>query len=72
VVHAGGARFLQGDPIIMTPQDVLEVRRAAPDARLVAIHLEALNHCPVTRAELAAAVAGHDVAIPVDGEAVPI
>ena len=70
VVHAGGARFLEGDPIVMGPEDVLEVRRAAPDALLVAIHLEAINHCLVTRAGLAEAVAGRDVRIPADGETV--
>jgi len=72
VVNAGGARFLEGDPIIMTPDDVLAVRAAAPDALLVAVHLEALNHCLVSRAELAEAVAGADVAIPADGESVPL
>jgi L-ascorbate metabolism protein UlaG (beta-lactamase superfamily) len=70
VVHAGGARFLQGDPIIMTPEDVVAVRRAAPEALVVAVHLEALNHCPVTRAELAAALDGLGVAIPADGQTV--
>src|SRR3954447_22792102 len=51
VVNAGGARFLEGDPIIMDAGDVVSTARAAPRAVVVAVHLEALNHCPVTRAE---------------------
>src|SRR4051794_4871154 len=72
VVNAGAARFLEGDPIIMDADDVIETARAAPRATLVAVHLEALNHCPLTRAELRAAVdaagVGARVRIPADGE----
>jgi L-ascorbate metabolism protein UlaG (beta-lactamase superfamily) len=72
VVNAGGARFLEGDPIVMGPDDVVETARAAPRATVVAVHLEALNHCPVGRGELWAAVdaagVGARVVIPADGE----
>jgi len=72
IVNAGGARFLTGDPIIMDAEDVIALCRAAPETRVVATHLEALNHCLLTRAELraaldAAGMAGR-VAIPADGE----
>ena len=67
VVNAGGARFTEGDPITMTAQDVLAVRAAAPEATLIAVHLEAINHCLQTRADLAAATAGANVLIPADG-----
>jgi L-ascorbate metabolism protein UlaG (beta-lactamase superfamily) len=74
VVNAGAARFLEGDPIIMDADDVIETARAAPRAAVVAVHLEALNHCPLTREELRAAVddagVGARVAIPADGETV--
>lgn len=72
IVNAGGARFVEGDPITMTAQDVLAVRDAAPGATLVAVHLEAINHCLETRAELAAATAGRRVVIPADGESVAL
>ena len=45
VVNAGGARFTSGDPITMTADDVVAVAAAAPDARVVAVHMEAINHC---------------------------
>jgi L-ascorbate metabolism protein UlaG (beta-lactamase superfamily) len=68
VVNAGGARFLEGDPITMTAADVAAVCDAAPAATVVAVHCEAINHCVETRAELAAAVGSRGVRIPADGE----
>lgn len=53
VVNAGGARFIQGNAITMTPQDVAEVCQAAVFAKVIAVHMEAINHCLVTRGELA-------------------
>jgi L-ascorbate metabolism protein UlaG (beta-lactamase superfamily) len=44
VVHGGGARFTEGEPIVMDAEDVRRVR-AATDATVVVVHLEALNHC---------------------------
>jgi L-ascorbate metabolism protein UlaG (beta-lactamase superfamily) len=44
VVNGGGARFNVGDPIVMTADDVRRVR-AATDAQVVVVHLEAINHC---------------------------
>jgi L-ascorbate metabolism protein UlaG (beta-lactamase superfamily) len=52
VVNAGGARFNRGDPITMTADDVLAVAAHAPQATVVAVHLEAVNHCLETRADL--------------------
>ncbi len=72
VVNAGGARFTEGDPITMDPDDVLAVRNAAPDARLVAVHMEAINHCLVTREALRGALTGHELEIPADGETVEL
>ncbi len=76
VVNAGEARFLEGDPITMSPDDVIAVCRAAPATRIVAVHMEAINHCLVTRDDLAfqleAARLRHRVSIPADGEHVPV
>jgi hypothetical protein len=67
-VHAGGASFLEGGLIVMGVDDVREVASRVPV--VVAVHLEALNHCFLTRAQLAAAVPG--VVIPRDGETVEV
>jgi len=72
VVNAGGARFLEGEHIVMDERDVIGAARAIPSATVVAVHLEALNHCPVARAGLRAHVEaaglGDRVRIPIDGE----
>lgn|SRR5215204_282387 len=73
VLNAGAARFLDGPPISMTADDVIAAARSAPYATLVAVHLEALNHCPMSRDELrrhlVAAGLDERVRIPGDGEA---
>jgi L-ascorbate metabolism protein UlaG (beta-lactamase superfamily) len=76
VVNAGAARFLDGDPITMTADDVVAVARHAPGAHVVAVHMEAVNHCGLTRAELRRrlrdeGLAGR-VSVPEDGAEVPI
>lgn len=72
VVNAGGARFLEGEPITMDAADVIETARAHPDGELVAVHMEAVNHCVVTRAELSRALdeAGVQAWLPGDGETI--
>jgi L-ascorbate metabolism protein UlaG (beta-lactamase superfamily) len=76
VVHASGARFTGGDPIVMDADDVVAVARRVPDARVVAVHLDAVNHCIQTRADLHQRL--HEeglterVTVPEDGAAVPV
>ena len=54
IVNAGAALFLSGGPITMTADDVAQVCRALPPAEVIAIHMEAINHCLLTRSELLA------------------
>jgi len=72
VVNTGAAQFLEGDPITMTADDVITTCKAAPESQVVAVHMEAINHCLLTRDDLAfqleAARVNEQVAIPQDGE----
>jgi hypothetical protein len=56
----------------MTAEDVAKVRHAAPKACVIAVHMEAINHCLLTRADLAEALDERGLAgrieIPADGE----
>lgn len=52
VVFAGSAQFSAGGPITMGLDDIKQVCLHARDARVVAIHLEAWNHCTLTRKDL--------------------
>ena len=71
ILNAGAAQFLTGGPITMDAGDVMAVARAAPQAELIAVHMEAINHCLLTRADLRAALAeaglAERVTIPADG-----
>ena len=64
VVNAGGAEFTEDGLIIMGVDDVREVAARVPT--VVAVHLEALNHCYLTRAALQAELP--EVLVPADGE----
>jgi len=64
VVNGSGARFLEGDPIVMTGDDVAEVAARVPT--VVVVHLEAINHCLETRADVVARVPA--ALVPEDGE----
>jgi L-ascorbate metabolism protein UlaG (beta-lactamase superfamily) len=72
VLPAGGARFDFGGDILMGAADVLEACRLTSGC-VIANHLEALDHCPTTRAGLAAAVSSAGLTerllIPDDGVA---
>lgn len=71
VVPAGGACFELGSELIMGRDEVIEFAQLCHGA-VVANHLEAINHCPVTREELARAAihsgVNHRLFIPADGQ----
>ncbi len=72
VVNAGGARFAVGDPITMDADDVVSLCQYAPYTKVVAVHMDTINHCLVTRADLYSRLTAEglldQVAIPGDGD----
>jgi L-ascorbate metabolism protein UlaG (beta-lactamase superfamily) len=75
-VNAGAAQFLKGHPITMTEQDVVQVCRAVPEARVIALHMEAINHCYLSRRDLSQTLhqegLDEQCSVPEDGETVPL
>ncbi len=72
ITHSCGARW-NGDLIVMDDKQTLEVSRLAPQATIIATHMEALDHATVTRQNLrqTADASGLDpsrLLIPADGE----
>ena len=65
VLNGRGARFNQGEPIAMGIDDVAAVREVAA-AAVAAVHMEAINHSLLSRAELRSETEG--VLVPADGE----
>jgi L-ascorbate metabolism protein UlaG (beta-lactamase superfamily) len=75
VVNAGGARFTEGDPIVMDNDDVVQLAQET-EALVVAVHFESVSHGTETRADLherlREADLTHRVTVPEDGSEVPL
>jgi L-ascorbate metabolism protein UlaG (beta-lactamase superfamily) len=52
ILNAGGARFVTGGPITMIPQDIIKVNTELPKTKIIAVHMDVVNHCLVTRTDL--------------------
>lgn len=76
VVNAGGAQFLAGDPITMTPEDIINVHEKLPSTEIIAVHMDTVNHCFVTRKDLSQALEKRGiqskVSIPTDGQVIDL
>lgn len=74
ICFAGAARFSIGDPITMDKEDVAQLSRLAPGARIVAVHMESWNHCGLSRQELKEYILqqglSQQVYVPDDGESI--
>ncbi len=73
ISHSGGATLPGFAPIIMDAEQTLTTLGAAPNAVVVAVHMESLDHCTVSRTMLrqianSAGIAAARLMIPKDGE----
>ncbi len=73
VVACGSAQLDFFKPLLMTMEDILKFAENSPH-KVIANHLEALNHCPTTREQLKRELTERNlenkVFIPQDGEAI--
>ncbi|WP_426239140.1 MBL fold metallo-hydrolase [Pararhizobium sp. DWP1-1-3] len=74
ITHSCGARW-DGDLIVMDAVETVSVCEAAPDAVVIATHMEALDHATISRQDLLQAAEDKGIApsrllIPADGETV--
>lgn len=76
ILNSGDAQVVGLGSIIMGKQDVLRVHEAVPNAKLIASHMEAVNHATLSRKELREFAVekgfNESIAIPEDGETVVI
>lgn len=72
IVNACCAQLVEGGRLIMNEDDVYEVYKAAPQAKIIASHMEAVNHARVTRRALQRFAdeqgMSSNLLIPADGE----
>jgi L-ascorbate metabolism protein UlaG (beta-lactamase superfamily) len=75
VTHSCGASWKGSPPIVMDAEQTVAVCSAAPDSTVVAVHMEALDHATVSRAELrqyadAHGISSQQLLIPADGDTI--
>ncbi len=72
ILNAGFAHVIGFGPIIMGAEDVLKTHFKLPEAHIVATHMEAINHCLLTREVLKEYARDNQIAqfinVPEDGE----
>lgn len=72
VVNGGDNQFLQGGSLVMGKEDIYHVHQAAPNSKIISVHMEAVNHWTLSRDELRSFLvekgSSSNVLIPDDGE----
>lgn len=74
ILNAGGAKFLTGEPITMTPNDIIKVQEKLPETQIIAVHMDTVNHCFIKRTDLKKVLLDKKldskILIPYDGEVI--
>ncbi len=74
ILNGGQNQFLEGGPLIMGKEDVYQVYKAAPKAKILVSHMEAVNHWGLSRKELKTFIKDKgitsNVLVPDDGETI--
>ncbi|MED4134137.1 MBL fold metallo-hydrolase [Priestia megaterium] len=52
VVNGGDNQFIEYGSLIMGKEDIYAVHKAAPNAKIISVHMEAVNHWALSREEL--------------------
>lgn len=72
VVNGGDNQFFQGGSLVMGKEDIYEAYKAAPNAKIISVHMEAVNHWTLSREELKSFIKekgiSPNVLVPDDGE----
>jgi L-ascorbate metabolism protein UlaG (beta-lactamase superfamily) len=74
IAFAGAAQFLTGGVITMDKEDLHQLYMSSPNSNIIAVHLDAWNHCLLTRKALSDYLVETDMFdrfhIPQDGETI--
>ncbi|WP_430742831.1 MBL fold metallo-hydrolase [Bacillus atrophaeus] len=72
VVNGGNNQFFEGGSLVMGKEDIYETYKAAPHAKIIVSHMEAVNHWALSREELKSFIhekgMSSHVLVPDDGE----
>jgi L-ascorbate metabolism protein UlaG (beta-lactamase superfamily) len=70
IANGGGARLKILGKLTMDNRDILKLSRLLPGSRIIAVHMDSLNHCSDTREKLKRMISSDtgNILIPGDGE----
>lgn len=72
VVNGGNNQFFEGGSLVMGKEDIHETHQAAPHAKIIVSHMEAVNHWALSREEVKGFIhekgMSSHVLVPDDGE----
>ncbi|MBA9086301.1 L-ascorbate metabolism protein UlaG (beta-lactamase superfamily) [Fontibacillus solani] len=72
VVNGGDNQFFEGGSLIMGRNDIYEVYKTAPNAKIIVSHMEAVNHWTLSREDLKSFIHKKEISstvlVPDDGE----
>jgi L-ascorbate metabolism protein UlaG (beta-lactamase superfamily) len=82
VANTGACQFSQANPVLapgvtmtLTAEELKQIATSMPSAKIVAVHMDAINHCPLTKAALRTYVdaerLGDRILVPSEGDVVP-
>ena len=66
VANAGAAQFIIGKPITLTSDALNGITQLLPDTRIIAVHMDAINHCKLTKDKLKKYIAEENLAKNID------
>ena len=77
ITHSSGAKLGNSEPIVMDGAQTIELCKYAPDSKVIAIHMESLDHYKISRADLRSLAEREGISqdrfmIPADGEFISI
>lgn len=73
ITHSSGAAFEEDSPILMDTAQTIQICKIAPQAKVIAVHMDSLDHATVSREDLRTAADEANVSltqllIPQDGD----
>lgn len=72
IANAGSAKLIFGKPITLRNLDIEKIAKLLPESKVIVVHMDAINHCQQSRADLKEYILKKDYAqrvlIPQNGE----
>ncbi|OHD07948.1 MAG: hypothetical protein A2086_01480 [Spirochaetes bacterium GWD1_27_9] len=70
IANSGSAKFLWGKTITLTANSLKKIKQLLPNAKIIAVHINTINHCLLSKDELKEFITKEnlDISIPNEGE----